>query len=95
MSWEDMKSIKILFDVGDVEYKTYRGLPKELKIEYISRFKKSITVEDFDKFCAAPLLTQEKIDLLKIWGIENYVSYMGRKSNKEFDRDLKILLLCQ
>jgi hypothetical protein len=95
MSWEDMKSIKILFDVGDVEYKTYRGLPKELKIEYISRFKKSITVEDFDKFCAAPLLTQEKIELLKIWGIENYVSYMRRKSNKEFDRDLKILLVCQ
>ena len=90
----DMESIKILFDIGYVEYKTFRNLPKELQIEYISRFKRKITVDDFDKFCSSPLLTQEKIDLLKIWGIE-YSSYMLRKSNKEFDRDLKILLICQ
>jgi len=99
-----MKSIKILFDIGDVEYKTFRGLPKELKIEYISRFKKSITVEDFDKFFESPLLNREKIDMLKIYGIEigsvpfynvGFNMKSWRESNREFDRDLKILLLCQ
>jgi hypothetical protein len=103
MSWEDIKTIKILFDIGDVEYKTYRSLPKDLQINYISRFKRSITVEDFDKFCCSPLLSQEKIDLLKIWGIEQSIPFYvdknsiksWRESNKEFDRDLKILLVCQ
>jgi len=99
----DIKTIKILFDISDVEYKTYRSLPKDLQINYISRFKRSITVEDFDEFCCSAVLSQEKIDLLKIWGIEQSVPFYvdknsiksWRESNKEFDRDLKILLVCQ
>jgi hypothetical protein len=104
MSYKDMETIKILFDIDYVEYKTYKYLPDDLKEKYISRFKKKISVEDFDKFCSEPLLTIEKKKLLRVYNIREqdipfYTSIdmikSWREKNIDFNRDLKISLLCQ
>lgn len=104
MSWKDQEVLVKIFNIGDVEYKTFRDLPDSSKFNYIKRFKKSISVDDFDEFCSSPLRTIEKKEILKMWDIDDCpVSFYinpdrireQREKNIQFNRDLKIKLLCQ
>lgn len=105
MNWEAQKTLEKIFDIGDVEFKTFRYLPESTKIDYIKRFKKPISVDDFDEFYSSNNLdTNIKKEILKIWDIHKcpIVSYLikdrvreQREKNIQFNRDLKIKLLCQ
>ncbi len=105
MNWESQKTLEKIFNIGDVEFKTFKSLPESSRLDYIKRFKKSISVDDFDEFCSSNKISNElKLEVLKIWDIDKcpIVFYINksrfteeREKSIQFNRDLKIKLLCQ
>ena len=103
MNTSDKKNLQKLFDIGEVEFKTFVSLPEDIKYKYINRFKKKISLDDFDSFCSYYMQKEVKDKLLSLFEIECEVPYyfgidlfkLERERNVQFTRDLKIKLLCQ
>jgi hypothetical protein len=111
MNYKDMDAIKILFDIGYVEFITYSSLSQDLGLKYISMFKRNIGIDDFDMFCSSDIRYESKSKLLSIFDIECDESVeltylikryntkkdveLWRERNIDINRDLKIKLLCQ
>lgn len=103
MNWKDKEYLQKLFDIDEVEFRTFVSLPEDLKYKYINRFKKKISLDDFDSFCSYYMQKEAKDKLLSLFGIECEVPYyvgmdlfkLEREKNVQFTRDLKIKLLCQ
>jgi hypothetical protein len=103
MSYNYKKSLDILFNIDDVQFKTFQELPEDIRFSYLYKFKKSIGVDDFDEFVASHLDLKYKNEALKLFGIDDNsiggwtksdVKYK-REKNVQFNRELKIKLLCQ
>ena len=46
----DFKQLKLVFNIGQIEYKTSKSLPKEIQLLYLTKFKKEFTIDEFDEF---------------------------------------------
>jgi hypothetical protein len=46
----DFKQLNLVFNIGQIEYKTVKSIPKEIQLEYLSRFKREFTIDEFDEF---------------------------------------------
>lgn len=76
----EKKHLQALFNVGDIEYRTFKSLPPDTALVYLTKFKKNFTVDDFDLFITArdpytygdSTLNSKvtKKNILKIYGID-------------------------
>ena len=110
VSYSDKEPLSILFNIDNVIFKTYQELANDsesdVRYQYIDKFKKKITVDDFDCFIVSNLDLKTKREMLKLFDIDINTSAnisgwskdqvrISREKNIQFNRDLKIKLLCQ
>ena len=102
--YKEQEILSKIFNIGDVEYYTFQyDLPKESRYEYIKRFKKTIDISDFDKFCASDCSGDFKSKILEVFDISCPIPFYydvnrftsEREKNVQFSRDLKLRLLWQ
>lgn len=102
--YKDQEILSILFDIGTIEYYTFQyDLPENVKFEYLKRFKKVITVSEFDQFCSSGINGELKSKALESFDIKCPIPFYydlnrfttEREKDVQFSRDLKIKLLCQ
>lgn len=113
VSYSDKEPLSILFNIDDVVFKTFQEVSNcnrdnevDIGYQYIDKFKKKITVDDFDCFIASNLDLKTKRKILNLFDIDINTSAnisgwskeqvrISREKNTQFNRDLKIKLLCQ
>ncbi len=102
-----IKKLQLMFDIGNVEYSSFRRLSNETRMIYIRRFlKKGIEVSEFDEFVSGYGYKSEEasivVELVAMYGInlpDNFRPYDSEKSkewrlkNVQFDRTVKLKLL--
>ena len=103
VSYNHKYSLDLLFNIDDVQFKTFQELPEDIRFTYLRKYKKDINVDDFDEFVASHLDLKYKNEALKLFGIDDNPiggwtksdAKNNRERNVQFNRELKIKLLCQ
>jgi len=57
-------SLDILFNIDDIQFKTFQELPQDIRFSYLRKYKKDINVDDFDEFVASHLDLDNSLEIM-------------------------------